>query len=119
MMDEVLDAFRLDVDEAMALAQGDKSVAIWKSIEADLVTGGPFSEMLKAFRRDAVRALSDIVYADSNDAVRISALQADIQRSLRTMELIDEFKGAAEASLANADINQSDEVTVITIPEED
>jgi hypothetical protein len=107
-----LDPFRLDVDEAMAQAQEQqreaeverqKTRAVWQRIASELEHGGPFAALLTEFRQDATRALSDLVYADSNDSVRIASLQADVQRSLRTMEHIDEFQNAAQAADANVE----------------
>lgn len=112
---DFLDRYRVDIDEAV----GAKAVSIWKQIEGDLNGNGPFAQMLLAFRGDAVQAIHDLIHCDPRDAVRIAALQADIVRAYRTMERIDEFRETADAALANADNHQSDEETVVTIPEDE
>lgn len=105
-----LNAFRLDVDEAMSDAQEAQYAAeadrqevraAWQRIATELARGGPFATMLMSFRSDATRAMSELVYADPADAKAIAALQADVQRTLRTMEHIDEFRNAADAADAN------------------
>lgn len=108
----MFDNLRLDVDEAMARAQqehGRRDVEIWNRIARDLNTGGPFAALLTQFREGAVTALSDLIYADPNDPVRIAALQADVRRCLDTMEHIDAFQNAAEAADANIEADASDE----------
>lgn len=109
----MFDQLRLDVDEAMADAQANKNgqhaIQIWRRIARELENGGPFADLLLSFREDAVKAMSDMVYADPNDAARIAALQADVQRSLRTMEHIDEFQNAAQAADANAETISEDD----------
>lgn len=117
-----IDDYKLDLDEAMALAQGKENIAIWRSIAAHMERGGPFAELLLEFRADAVKSMSDIVYANPNDAVRIAALQADIQRSLRTMEHIETFESRAQAADANTEAADSlsdvDDTIIPQPPEE-
>jgi hypothetical protein len=112
-----LDDYRLDVDEAMSMAQIERAaeqerhrtINIWEGIRGEIERGaGPFAEMLIAFRQDAVKAMSDLVWADPNDVSRIAALQADVQRSLRAMEHIDEFRSGARAAIANSDTSEDD-----------
>lgn len=107
-----LDSFRLDVDEAVRDAQEAQREAeldrqqakeTWSRIARELEQGGPFAQMLMSFRSDATKALSELVYADPTDTKHIAALQADVQRTLRTMEHIDEFRNAAEAADANTE----------------
>jgi hypothetical protein len=107
----MLDKFRLDVDEAMEQAQARKGVAVdvWRRIARELEKGGPFADLLMKFRDDAVTAMSDLVYADANDPVRIAALQSDVQRCLRTMEHIDAFENEAQAADANTEVEAPDD----------
>ena len=108
----MFDSLRLDVDEAMARAQqvhGRRDIEIWNRIARDLNQGGPFAALLTQFRDGAVAAMSDLIYANPNDAVRIAALQADVRRCLDTMEHIDAFQNAAEAADANIEADASDE----------
>jgi type II secretory pathway component PulF len=114
-----LDQFRLDVDEAMAMAQEAAASEserrrvkqVWLSIENQLTKGGPFAEMLIQFRQDAVSAMSEMVHADPTDTKLMASLQADVRRSLRTMEMIDSFSSAAKAADANDE-------TIVSVDEE-
>jgi hypothetical protein len=106
----MFDNLRLDVDEAMARAQqvhGRRDIEIWNRIASDLNQGGPFAALLTQFREGAVAAMSDLIYADPNDAVRVAALQADVRRCLDTMEHIDAFQNAAEAADANIEADSA------------
>ena len=100
MRDEDLNAYRLDMDEAMRARR--ESIDTWRRIEADLHKGGPFSKMLVEFRRDATEAISALVYVETTDPA-VKVMQATVQRCLDTMEKVDAFRHAAEAADANTE----------------
>lgn len=114
-MDPRWNPFRMDVDEAMADAQVQQQQSeqdrqrvkrTWQSIQNALEKDGPMAALLTQFREDAVTALGALIYADSTDSARIRELQADVQRSLRTMEHIDTFQNAAEVADANSESDE-------------
>jgi hypothetical protein len=110
MMDPNWNRFRFDVDDSMAgaqeqLAQSEqdrqRAKRVWDRIRNELDKDGPMAQLLAQFREDAVRAMGELIYVETSDA-GVRALQADVQRSLRTMEHIDTFQNAAEVADANA-----------------
>lgn len=101
-MQDPLDEYRLDLDEAMANARKE-AIDTWRRIEADLKKNGPFSALLTQFRTDATEAMSALVWADPKDPVAIALHQAAVIRCLETMEKMDTFRNAAEAADANTE----------------
>ncbi len=104
-VDDLLNTFRVDVDEAMVLAQSKREGEIdrqrWSRILHALEANDPFAQMLKSIRSDAVEGLGDLIYCDPKDTLKVAMLQMNVQRCYEMMRHIDEFRGRAEAVDAN------------------
>lgn len=114
-VDDLLNTYRVDVDEVMLLAQSKREAELdrqrWRRILHALEADDPFSQMLKSIRSDAVESLGDLIYCDPKDTLKVAMLQANVQRCYEMMRHIDEFRGRAEAVDANeaAETSLSDE----------
>lgn len=92
-----------------AMPDQEDAARIWQQIEADARRKGPFSAMIRAFRDSASEALSALTMVDPTDATEIRALQNEIQRCLKTMMIVQEFRTGARAYDANAEAENSGE----------
>lgn len=105
-IDDILNGYRVDVDEAMIVSQskreGEVDRQVWSRVLHALEKASdPFAQMLKSVRSDAVEALGDLIYCDPKDTLKVAMLQMQIQRCYEMMRHIDEFRGRAEAVDAN------------------